>query len=193
MDADEHYIPRSGPMYCDTSSARSEMATNLAIPLLARDGWSALTLRNMATAGNVTPQAIAAWFPSVVAMRVAVAERYARRWVGHLGLQAHRRALRSGKDVEALTVPDVVTFVLPHTWLEETFDGVWLTIVEAGRWDTRIAVSVAWAQEQERDVIRGLIDPRGRRDRDQLEHEVEQALALVRGLRVTRAQPRRTG
>lgn len=104
---------------------------------VAEGGWSALTLRNVAAAANLTPQAIAAWFPSVGAMRIAVAAVYGDRWVRHLRYLGRTRTLRPvGEpplDLSALTAA-----LLPQTWLEEVFDGVWLTIVEAGRWDEAI-------------------------------------------------------
>ena len=53
MDSDERYIPRFGPMFSGSSPAKAEMATDLAIPLLAEGGWSAVTLRTVARAANV--------------------------------------------------------------------------------------------------------------------------------------------
>lgn len=147
-------------MFSRTSPAKADLATDLAIPLLAQGGWSALTLRNMARAGNVTPPAIAAWFPSVRAMRVAIARRYGERWLRERRYVASRR-LWWPEDFEPTAapaarlpecaLPRAALALLPATWLENVFDGVWLTVVEAGRWDEEIASSVAAVLDAERD------------------------------------------
>ena len=164
------------------------MATDLAIPLLAEGGWSAVTLRNIATSANVTPQAIAAWFPSVTVMRVAIAERYGQRWIRERGAVARRRMLLSelaGTDVPAHARPaQVALALLPETWLERVFDGVWLTVAEAGRWDDVIRSSVAAVEEAERDLVTDMLVQAGATDRAQTERDVDLVLALVRGLRV---------
>ena len=160
MDDDDRYIPRWGPMFSRGTAARAELATDLAIPLVAEGGWQAVTLRSVARAANVTPQAIAARFPSVAVMRVAIAERYGRRWMGERRAVAHRRML------------------------EETFDGVWLTVVEAGRWDEAIGASVAAVQEDERDLVAELLDD------PEDEGDVDLVLTLVRGLRAARVAQR---
>src|SRR5690349_5746113 len=105
MDEDERYIPRWGPMFTNGSLAKADLATNVAIPLVAEGGWGALTLRSMASAANVTPQAIAAWFPSATAMRVAIAGRYGQRWIRHRGRMAGRSLVL--KPVESVPPPQV--------------------------------------------------------------------------------------
>ena len=182
------YIPRSKPMFSLTSPAKAEMATDLAIPLVAEGGWSALTLRNVAAAANVTPQAIAAWFPPVTAMRVAIAERYGARWIQERRAVARRRMLLSGRagtrDVRAYARTAQVTLaLLPETWLERVFDGVWLTVVEAGRWDDRIGSSVSAVEEAEHRLVTDLLVEAGATDRARTEQEVDLVLAVVRGLR----------
>lgn len=198
MDPDERYIPFSGPMFNGRSLAKAELATNLAIPLLADGGWSAVTLRTVAGAANVTPQAIAAWFPSVTAMRRAIAERYGDRWIDERRAVAGRRLIRTARpaDVDSAR-SQVVLALLPGTWLEEVFDGVWLTVAEAGRWDEGIGRVVAAVQEQERDVVAELLEEQLRDlpsfpDRmgvHRFEQHVDLVLALVRGLRVARTAP----
>lgn len=186
-DEDERVISRWGPMFTNASLAKADMATNLAIPLVAEAGWSALTLRNMATAANVTPQAIAAWFPSVTAMRAAIAERYGLRWIRERGNVAWRRFARG--PVESVTPPHVALALLPETWLETVFDRVWLAVVEAGRWDERVASAVATTEEQERDLVLHLMTSAGTRVRPVGEvdpAEVDLALALTRGVRIAR-------
>ena len=180
---ERRYIPRTGGMFSRGSLAKAEMATDLAIPIVAEGGWPALTLRNVARAANVTPQAIAAWFPSVGAMRVAVAARYGDRWICERGYLARWRTLSARAGAPTPTVPAAAAALLPQSWLEATYDGIWTSIVEAGRWDEAIGNTVAGVHEQEEDLARGLLDPSGlRRDTD-LEVRVELTLALVRGLR----------
>lgn len=189
MDDDDRYIPRWGPMFSRGTAARAELATDLAIPLLAEGGWQAVTLRSVARAANVTPQAIAAWFPSVAVMRVAIAECYGRRWMSERRAVAHRRMLKATADAEDVPLVEpqlrkVAIALLPGTWLEETFDGVWLTVVEAGRWDEAIGASVAAVQEDERDLVTELLDD------PEDEGDVDLVLTLVRGLRAARVAQR---
>ena len=183
MDADTRFIPRSGPMFSRSSPAKAQMATDLAIPILADGGWSALTLRNVAAAANVTPQAIAAWFPSVAAMRAAVAAVYGDRWIRERGNLARARTLSASSGGAGLTVPDVALALLPQSWLEEVFDGIWLTIVEAGRWDDAIGSSVTAIRSRERDLTRGLLEASRRDELESLEREVELVLTFVHGFR----------
>lgn len=178
MVDEERYIPRTGAMFSRGSVARTEIATDLAIGIVAEGGWSALTLRNVALAANVTPQAIAAWFPSVSAMRVAVAARYGERWIRQLGYFARTR-YRPDPGGNPPELSSVVDALLPQSWLEAVFDGVWLSVVEAGRWDQAIGRSVTDVQEREEDIVRQLVDGSG--------HDLGMALALVRG---RRAAPR---
>lgn len=179
MVDEQRYIPRTGAMFSRGSVARAEIATDLAIEIIAGGGWSALTLRNVASAANVTPQAIAAWFPSVSAMRAAVAVRYGERWIRQLGYFARTR-YRPRPAGEPPDLAAVIDALLPQSWLEEVFDGIWLSVVEAGRWDRAIGRSVTDVQEQERDIVRDLVDGSG--------HDPEMALDLVRGRRA--APPR---
>ena len=198
LPMDERFLPRSGPMFSRGSSVRAELATDLAIPILAEGGWSALTMRRVALAANVTPQAIAAWFPWVAAMRAAVAERYGNRWLSdrrylaRIRLSRVRRAGTAEED-EAPLLLELAASLLPESWLEETYDGIWLTIVEAGRWDETIGEVVAAVHERERDVVCDLIDPSGARDVESLERDVELVLAVVHGLRASHAPARKGG
>ena len=182
MDEDEHYMPRWGPMFSKGSLAKPDLATDVAIPLMAEGGWGALTLRNMASVANVTPQAIAAWFPSVAAMRVAIAERYGQRWIRQRGQVALQRLVRA--QVESVTPPQVALALLPETWLETVYDRVWLAVVEAGRWDAGVGSAVAAIEEQERDLVFHLMTSAETPERP--DEDVELALALTRGVRIAR-------
>lgn len=189
MDRDERYIPRSGPMFSSGGLAKADLATNLAIPLLAEGGWTALTLRTVARAANVTPQAIAAWFPSVGAMRAAIARRYGERWIGERSYQAYRRILLAKIDGEVIDLPQVARALLPATWVEEAFDGVWLTVVEAGRWDVSVGAAVSAVRQTERDLVADLLSKLDDPDEERLARDVDLVLAIVQGLRVARTSP----
>ncbi len=166
MDADNRFIPRSGPMFSRSSPAKAQMATDLAIPILADGGWPAL-----------------AWFPSVAAMRAAVAAVYGDRWIRERGNLARARTFSASSGGAGLTVPDVALALLPQSWLEEVFDGIWSTIVEAGRWDDAIGSSVTAVRSRERDLTRGLLEASRRDEHDSLEREVELVLTFVHGFR----------
>ena len=199
MDHDRRFTPTTGPMFSRTSPAKADLATDLAIPLLAQGGWSALTLRNMAREGNVTPPAIAAWFPSVHAMRAAIARRYGERWLRERGYVARRRLWWPALDepsalpavgLPAGVLPRAALALLPATWLENVFDGVWLTVVEAGRWDEEIASSVAAVLDAERDLVAELLGGKPGLGQAPLEQDVDLVLATVRGLRASCAGQR---
>jgi AcrR family transcriptional regulator len=195
MDGDQRYIPRSGAMFSRGSLARAEMATDLAIPILADGGWAALTLRNVAVAANVTPQAIAAWFPSVGDMRTAVAARYGDRWIRERSYLAHRRTPPAGAGATSRALSDLAVALLPQSWLEEVYDGIWLTILEAARWDDAIAATVASVHEREHELVHDLVEQLAapvadRPASQQVEVRTELVLALVRGMRSAHAPSR---
>lgn len=199
MDNDRRFIPTTGPMFSRTSAAKVDLATDLAIPLLAQGGWSALTLRNMAREGNVTPQAIAAWFPSVHEMRVAIARCYGERWLSERGYLARRRVWWpdsfESRALPAVGLPEgalsrAALALLPATWLEEVFDGVWLSVVEAGRWDEQIGSSVAVILDAERDLVAELLGGTPGLGQAPLEQDADLVLATLRGLRASCAGQR---
>jgi AcrR family transcriptional regulator len=199
VDHDRRFIPTTGPMFSRTSPAKADLATDLAIPLLAQGGWSALTLRNMARAGNVTPPAIAAWFPSAHHMRAAIARRYGERWLRERGYVARKRlwwpGLDEPSDQPAVGLPEgalprAALALLPATWLDTVFDGVWLTLVEAGRWDEEIASSVATVMDAERQLVAELLGGTPGLGQAPLEQDVDLVLATVRGLRASCAGQR---
>jgi AcrR family transcriptional regulator len=199
VNHDRRFIPTTGPMFSRTSPAKADLATDLAIPLLAQGGWSALTLRNMAREGNVTPPAIAAWFPSVHEMRAAIARRYGERWLRERGYVARRRlwwpALDEAPALPTAWLPDgalprAALALLPATWLENVFDGVWLTVIEAGRWDEEIGSSVSAILDAERDLVAELLGGTPGLGQAPLEQDVDVVLATVRGLRASCAGQR---
>lgn len=175
-------------MFTNSSLAKADLATDLAIQLLADGGWSALTLRNLAHAANVTPQAIAAWLPSASVMRAAIAGRYGERWVRERGHQARSRIRPLFRSAEPVTLQQVALSLLPATWLEEVFAGVWLTIVEAGRWDDALGAPVSVIREAERDMVLDLLCEVQCRDDAQREDFADLVLALTQGLSIARTR-----
>lgn len=80
-------------MFSQGTVARAELATTLAISIVAEGEWSALTQRNVA--------------------RAAVAGRYGDRWIHERGYLARTRA--SGRrNREAPTVAEVAVALLPQ-------------------------------------------------------------------------------
>jgi hypothetical protein len=78
---------RFEPMFRDRSLNRGDIATDLAIPLLAEGGWPAMTLAAVAARGNMKRQSVAQWFGNVEATREMVAWQYTRRWLRLLSAQ----------------------------------------------------------------------------------------------------------
>lgn len=186
MDDDRRIIPRSGGMFTNSSLAKADMATDLAIQLLADGGWSALTLRNVARAANVTPQAIAAWFPSVTEMRAAVAGRYGERWIRERHYQARAKIRAPVGSTEPVTPSQVALALLPATWLEEVYAGIWHTIVEASRWDEAVNARVTAIREAERDMVFDLLAQVECGDDAQREDFTDLVLAAVAGISAAR-------
>lgn len=189
VDDGGRIIPRRGAMFTDSSLNKADLATNLAVQLLADGGWSALTLRNIAQAARVTPPAIAAWFPSSAVMRAAIAGRYGERWVRERGNQARHRIRPLVSTGEPVTLVEVALSLLPATRLEEVFAGVWLTILEAGRWDDAIAAQLAVVRERERDMVFDLLADVVCRDDVQREGYVDLVLVLTQRLDAALAAP----
>lgn len=176
-------------MFTGSSLAKADLATNLAIQLLADGGWSALTLRNLARAANVTPQAIAAWFPSVTVMRASIAGRYGERWLRERNHQAHHRIRPPFGSTEPVTLPQVALSLLPATWVEEVFAGVWLTILEAGRWDDAVGARLSVVREAERDMVLDLLTGVECPSDGRREDHADLVLALTQGLSTARTRP----
>lgn len=68
------------PMLAAYSSAPIDIATDLAIPLLARRGVPGVTPSAVAGAAGCTRQAVHQWFGGQQTLRVAVAGRFVARW-----------------------------------------------------------------------------------------------------------------
>jgi AcrR family transcriptional regulator len=176
------YIPQAGDMY-SLGASKGDMATNVAVRVMSEDGWQGVTIRSIARAANVTPQAISAWFPSVAVMRRAIAHRYADRRLRELASRAWH-AVNLDLSVERSERPDhEIVGLLPRTWLQETFDRIWLSIEDAARWDDTLAEIVADFDGREWHLVRTMLRGSGV-EIDEV--EVDLVLALVRGLRAGR-------
>jgi len=139
---------RLEPMFRDRSLNRAEIATDLAIPLLAEGGWPAMTIAAVAARGNMKRQSVAQWFGSGAAFREQVAWRYAWRWAALLSSQLVM--LYSIEDPDAATVAQRL---LPTDEDGIVFARVWLAICEAGRSDESIAAAVRHGEAGERELI----------------------------------------
>lgn len=182
---DGPFIRRDGPMFRPISLNKAHIATDLAIPLLAAGGWDALTLRNVGRAARITPQAVAAWFPSVATMRSTIAGCYGERWIR----ERRRRAWSLATTPEAVAPVELACALLPQTCEEEIFDRIWLTILEAARWDESVGKAAADIVAAERDLVAELLrDPHGTPPEEPEPH-VALVLALVHGVRAARCAP----
>jgi len=166
---------RREPMFRDCSLNRADIATDLAIPVLADGGWPAMTLAAVAARGNLKRQSVAQWFGNVEAMREQVAWRYARRWLVLLSAQLtrlHHDADR-GEDIDAATV---ATLLLPQDDDGIAFARIWLAICEAGRSDVGVAAAATFGETEQRHMVEGWLP-------DAEASEVHALCALVTGLR----------
>lgn len=166
---------RLEPMFHDRSLNRGDIATDLAIPLLAEGGWPAMTLAAVAGRGNMKRQSVAQWFGNVEAMREVVAWQYTRRWVRLLSAQLTPlyRARESGDHPTAATV---ARLLLPADDDGVVFARIWLAICEAGRSDPSIAAAATHGENEQLAMVSNWLpaatDP-----------EIRALCALVTGLR----------
>lgn len=162
---------RVEPMFRDRSLNRAEMATDLAIPLLAEHGWAGLTVAAIAARGNMRRQSVAQWFGNVEAMREQIAWRYARRW---LLLLSDQLTVLYGADS-----PDagkVAQLLLPKDDDGIVFARIWLSVGEAGRSDTSIGAATTFAEAEQHAMVERWL-PRAE------QRELHAVTALVTGLR----------
>jgi AcrR family transcriptional regulator len=143
---------RQEPMFRDFSLNRADIATDLAIPLLAEGGWPAMTLASIAARGNMKRQSVAQWFGNVEAMREQVAWRFIRRWLMLLSarLTPLHRAAAQGDRPDAATV---ARMLLPADDDGIAFDRIWLAICEAGRSDLGIAAATTFGESEQLAMV----------------------------------------
>ena len=183
-------------MFQERSLNRADIATDVAIPLLADGGWHAMTLRSLGRSANVSGAAVAGWFGTTAVLHEAVARRFGARWLR--SLDARVAGVCRGK--APLSRADIISTLLPTEWEEEVFHRIWLSIVEAGQWEANVAVAVAEVEAAEHALVLEMLErdlaevtgaPEG------LWLEATALVALVRGLRqarcsVTQPMPRDT-
>ena len=155
------------------NTSKGNVATNVAIPALAAGGWQGFTLRRMAEYANITPQAVAAWFPTVAAMRTSVGVHYGERWIVHLRDRIAWYHPRSARDRRVQTVADLAIAALPRTELQEEYDRIWLTVIEAAKWDEKLGQAVSEIEAREQEHVEDLIIQHGG-------HEVRDAETMAR-------------
>lgn len=138
-------------MFAFRSLNKADRATDLAIPVMAEEGWSGVTLAAIACRGNMRRQSVLTWFGSVDALREQIAWRYARRWSS---LQLNSLVRLYGADPDPV---DVIQALLPTDDDGIIFARIWLSICDAGRTAPSIAAAAAFGECEQRDRIRRLL------------------------------------
>jgi AcrR family transcriptional regulator len=158
-------------MFRDRSLNRAEIATDLAIPLLAEHGWAGLTLAAVAARGNMRRQSVTQWFGSGDAFREQVAWRYANRWVALLSSQL--AALYRDEEPDAATV---ARLLLPRDDDGVVFARIWLATCEAGRSDAVVAAAATFGESEQLSMVGACLS-------NSTASEIRVVNALVTGLR----------
>jgi AcrR family transcriptional regulator len=168
-------------MLTPDSAARIDMATDLAIPVIAERGLRAVTPREIAALAGCSRQAVHQWFGSQEDLRVAVAARFVARWTRWLDVREHVDGL-------AALLPDCAEVL---AWTR-----AWLALVEAAHRDPQLGRLVDVGRTQERDLVQTAlhrVTPR-HLDDDRLVPATTLVHALVEGLRaqLSHGEPRTT-
>lgn len=166
---------RFEPMFRDRSLNRGDIATDLAIPLLAEGGWPSMTLAAVAARGNMKRQSVAQWFGNVEAMREMVAWQYTRRWLRLLSAQLTPLygEREKGDEPDAATV---ARLLLPQDDDGIAFARIWLAICEAGRSEPSVAAATTYGESEQLAMLRDWLPEAG-------QSEARALSALVTGLR----------
>lgn len=161
----------------EDSPASVAIATDLAIPVIAEHGMSAVTPQSIADRAGCSRQAVHQWFRGEPISRV-VAARFAARW---------RRwaAVRVGCEG--------VAGLLPENEEVATWTRVWLGLVELGGRDSEIASIIGAMRDCEVDLVRSALTRRGEGPGGPAaappEHEVLALHCLMEGLRLRLLTP----
>jgi AcrR family transcriptional regulator len=164
-------LPRT--LFAPDSGHFRDAMTDAAIPMLARDGCSGISLRTLADELRMSPQGVRRWFGSIHGTWEALTMTFGSRWVHWLG-DVTQRAL------DRWPVSDTTEFVLPLNESEIAATRAWLALCEATRHDESLAELLDhWERLEEQTIARLLVAYPAELD------EVQQvaAVALVRGLR----------
>ncbi|QIK76624.1 hypothetical protein [Nocardioides piscis] len=168
---------RDRPMFAFTSQAKADMATDLAIPVMAEQGWQAVTLANVGARGNMSKQSVQAWFGGVQPLREQIAWRYARRWTQLLSYQ-----LAGAYNPPGPNAATVAKRLLPADEDGIVFARVWLAICEAGRSDAAVGAATVFGEQEQHAMIRRWLP-------DEQSGAVRALAALVTGLRADLCSP----
>ena len=147
-------------MLAPDSPARIDIATDMAIPLISREGFGAVTPAAVARSARCSRQAVHQWFGDQHALRRAVAGRFAARWSRWLTIRTGSHGLPG----LLLECDDV------GSWCR-----VWLAMVELAARDEAVGDLVTSLRVREREAVRGALPP---------SVPVGEAHALLEGLRV---------
>jgi AcrR family transcriptional regulator len=178
---------RCEPMFCLNSPHKADMATDMAIPLLAEGGWSAMTLRSLGRAAKVSGPAVAAWYGSVERLHEVIAARYGHRWLRLMSwnLIGNRRS--------SLGAADILAALLPQDDDGIAYTRVWLAIQEAGRTEPSVGAAVAGIEAQERDLVAGWLGQHAldqhASDHHALDQHLDVTMVVLRGLRAAICAP----
>lgn len=139
------------------SAARHDLATDLAIPLVATGGLAALTPRAIGGLAGCSRQAVHQWFGDQTGLRRAVAARFTARWTRWADVRVYQNGLLG---------------LLPDNPQVRDWTRVWLSLTEAATRDSYIASCIATGRAAELDLITARLGPRA-----------DGVHALVEGLR----------
>lgn len=129
-------------MLAPESVALADIATDLAIPVVAAQGLPALTPQAIAHAARCSRQAVHQWFGSRHELQKAVARRFTARW--EIWCQ-----LRVGQYGAVGLLPDSAPVL---AWTR-----VWLALTEAAPRDPDLTVAVRAGRAQERAALDSLV------------------------------------
>lgn len=177
------------------SGKYGDAVTDAAIPLLARQGASGVTLRSLADALRMTPSGIRRWFGSIDGTWQAITLTFGRRWVQWLDDVPRRdpewippwesRGIRRGPT-------DYSRLALPLDESEVAATRAWLSMCEHARQSDELAqVMAPWLEHETRTIGRLAASSLLTRPRVELDEvpveivgpELTAVTAVVHGLR----------
>ncbi|HYH33569.1 MAG TPA: TetR/AcrR family transcriptional regulator [Nocardioides sp.] len=156
-------------MLTPDSAARVDMATDLAIPIVAAEGFASVTPRAIAEKAGCSRQAVHQWFGDQEGLRRVVARRFTGRWCRWAQIRAGKYGVRG---------------LLPDSDDVLSWCRVWLGLVELGARDRAVGDLVASIRRCEQDAVAAALtrsSPSGPLRRPWPERALQ---ALVEGLRL---------
>ncbi len=131
-------------MLTPNSAARYDLATDLAIPLVAAEGLGALTPRAIGELAGCSRQAVHQWFGDQTGLRRAVAARFTSRWTRWTDVRVYQYG---------------VLGLLPDSSTVRDWTRVWLSLIEVATRDNYIAACIAAGRATERELIAARLGP----------------------------------